>query len=53
MREQFYLQVLPKHVKGYPQSAPFAMGKFALRGLAQSIARELAPQNIHVAFDRD
>jgi short-subunit dehydrogenase len=30
-------------VKGYPQSAPFAMGKFALRGLAQSIARELAP----------
>lgn len=29
--------------------APFAMGKFALRGLAQSIARELAPQNIHVA----
>jgi len=36
-------------VKGYPQSAPFAMGKFALRGLAQSIARELAPKNIHVA----
>ena len=36
-------------VKGYPRSAPFAMGKFALRGLAQSIARELAPQNIHVA----
>ena len=36
-------------VKGYPLSAPFAMGKFALRGLAQSIARELAPQNIHVA----
>lgn len=36
-------------VKGYPFSAPFAMGKFALRGLAQSIARELAPQNIHVA----
>ena len=36
-------------VKGYAQSAPFAMGKFALRGLAQSIARELAPQNIHVA----
>jgi NAD(P)-dependent dehydrogenase (short-subunit alcohol dehydrogenase family) len=35
--------------KGYPQSAPFAMGKFALRGLAQSMARELAPQNIHVA----
>jgi NAD(P)-dependent dehydrogenase (short-subunit alcohol dehydrogenase family) len=36
-------------VKGYPLSAPFAMGKFALRGLAQSMARELAPQNIHVA----
>jgi NAD(P)-dependent dehydrogenase (short-subunit alcohol dehydrogenase family) len=35
-------------VKGYPQSAPFAMGKFALRGLAQSMARELAPKNIHV-----
>ena len=36
-------------VKGYPQSAPFAMGKFALRGLAQSMARELSPQWIHVA----
>lgn len=36
-------------VKGYPRSAPFAMGKFALRGLAQSLARELAPQGIHVA----
>jgi NAD(P)-dependent dehydrogenase (short-subunit alcohol dehydrogenase family) len=36
-------------VKGYVLSAPFAMGKFALRGLAQSIARELAPQGIHVA----
>jgi NAD(P)-dependent dehydrogenase (short-subunit alcohol dehydrogenase family) len=35
-------------VKGYPQSAPFAMGKFALRGLAQSMARELAPRGIHV-----
>jgi len=35
-------------VKGYAQSAPFAMGKFALRGLAQSLARELAPQGIHV-----
>ena len=33
-------------VKGYPQSAPFAMGKFALRGLAQSMARELAPKGI-------
>lgn len=36
-------------VKGYPQSAPFAMGKFALRGLAQSMARELHPQGIHIA----
>jgi NAD(P)-dependent dehydrogenase (short-subunit alcohol dehydrogenase family) len=36
-------------VKGYAQSAPFAMGKFALRGLAQSMAREFAPQGIHVA----
>lgn len=36
-------------VKGVPQSAAFAMGKFSLRGLAQSMARELAPQNIHVA----
>jgi NAD(P)-dependent dehydrogenase (short-subunit alcohol dehydrogenase family) len=36
-------------VKGYAESAPFAMGKFALRGLAQSLARELAPRGIHVA----
>ena len=36
-------------VKGYPLSASFAMGKFALRGLAQSIARELAPKGVHVA----
>ncbi len=36
-------------IKGYPQSAPFAMGKFAVRGLAQSAARELSPQGIHVA----
>jgi NAD(P)-dependent dehydrogenase (short-subunit alcohol dehydrogenase family) len=35
-------------VKGYARSASFAMGKFGLRGLAQSLARELAPQNIHV-----
>ena len=35
-------------VKGFAQSAPFAMGKFALRGLAQSMARELHPQGIHV-----
>jgi NAD(P)-dependent dehydrogenase (short-subunit alcohol dehydrogenase family) len=36
-------------VKGYAHSAPFAMGKFALRGLAQSLARELQPKGIHVA----
>ncbi|RYJ02544.1 MAG: SDR family NAD(P)-dependent oxidoreductase [Acetobacteraceae bacterium] len=36
-------------VKGFPLSAPFAMGKFALRGLAQSAARELHPKGIHVA----
>ena len=36
-------------VKGYALSAPFAMAKFALRGLAQSMARELQPKNIHVA----
>lgn len=36
-------------VKGYALSAAFAMGKFALRGLAQSMARELHPQGIHVA----
>jgi NAD(P)-dependent dehydrogenase (short-subunit alcohol dehydrogenase family) len=35
-------------VKGYPRSSSFAMGKFALRGLAQSLARELQPENIHV-----
>lgn len=37
-------------VKGFPQSATFAMGKFAQRGLAQSMARELHPQGIHVAW---
>ena len=36
-------------VKGYPLSAAFAMGKFALRGLAQSTARELGPKGIHIA----
>lgn len=35
-------------VKGYPKSAAFAMGKFALRGLAQSLARELHPQGVHI-----
>ncbi|OSQ52713.1 oxidoreductase [Marivita geojedonensis] len=37
-------------VKGFPQSAPFAMGKFAQRGLTESMARELHPQGIHVAW---
>lgn len=37
-------------VKGFPQSAPFAMGKFAQRGLAESMARELHPKGIHVAW---
>ena len=36
-------------VKGFANSAAFAMGKFALRGLAQAMARELSPQGIHVA----
>jgi NAD(P)-dependent dehydrogenase (short-subunit alcohol dehydrogenase family) len=36
-------------VKGYALSAPFAMAKFALRGLAQSLAREMQPKGIHVA----
>jgi NAD(P)-dependent dehydrogenase (short-subunit alcohol dehydrogenase family) len=35
-------------VKGYPQSASFAMGKFAMRGMAQSIARELHPKGVHI-----
>ena len=35
-------------VKGFAESAPFAMGKFALRGLGESLARELHPKNIHV-----
>ena len=34
--------------KGFANSAPFAMGKFALRGLCQSLARELHPKGIHV-----
>ena len=35
-------------VKGFANSAPFAMGKFALRGLCQSLARELHPKGVHV-----
>ena len=37
-------------VKGFPGSAAFAMGKFAQRGLCESMARELHPQGIHVAW---
>lgn len=37
-------------VKGFPNSAPFAMGKFAQRGLAESMSRELHPKGIHVAW---
>jgi NAD(P)-dependent dehydrogenase (short-subunit alcohol dehydrogenase family) len=59
--QQAVKRMLPRHhgavlftgasasVKGYPQSSSFAMGKFALRGLAQSMARELSPQGIHIA----
>ncbi|MGF1628846.1 MAG: SDR family NAD(P)-dependent oxidoreductase [Kiloniellaceae bacterium] len=36
-------------VKGYARSAAFAMGKFGLRGLAQSLAREFQPQGLHIA----
>ena len=36
-------------VKGYANSSAFAMGKFALRGLAQSMAREMSPKGVHVA----
>lgn len=35
-------------VKGYPNSSAFAMGKFGLRGLAQAMARELHPKNVHI-----
>ena len=36
-------------VRGFANSSVFAMGKFGLRGLAQSLARELHPQGIHIA----
>ena len=35
-------------VKAYGKSTTFAMGKFALRALAQSLARELHPKGVHV-----
>jgi len=59
--QQAAIRMAPKHhgailltgasasVKGFALSSAFAMGKFALRGLAQSAARELAPQGVHVA----
>src|SRR3546814_12329406 len=40
---------LSASVKGYANSSSFAMGKFGLRGLCQSLARELQPRGIHVA----
>ncbi len=36
-------------VKGFALSGAFAMSKFALRGLAESTARELGPKGVHVA----
>ena len=48
-RGAIFLTGASASVKGYANSAPFAMGKFALRGLAQSLARELSPKGIHVA----
>ncbi len=59
--QQALKRMLPKHegallltgatagVKGFANSAAFAMGKFALRGLAQAMAREVSPQGVHVA----
>jgi|SRR6185437_2882657 NAD(P)-dependent dehydrogenase (short-subunit alcohol dehydrogenase family) len=37
-------------VKPFPTSAAFGPAKFALRGLAQVMARDLGPQGIHVAY---
>jgi NAD(P)-dependent dehydrogenase (short-subunit alcohol dehydrogenase family) len=45
----FLLTGASASVKGYPNSSSFAMGKFALRGLASSMARELSPKGVHVA----
>ena len=46
--EVFFFTGATASVKGFPKSSVFAMGKFGLRGLAQSLARELHPQNIHI-----
>lgn len=37
-------------VKAGPKSVAFGPAKFALRGLAQSLARDLGPKGIHVAW---
>lgn len=36
-------------LKGSATYAPFASGKFALRALAQSLAREFGPKGVHVS----
>lgn len=36
-------------VRGSAHFSPFAAAKFALRGLAQSLAREMGPKGVHVA----
>jgi NAD(P)-dependent dehydrogenase (short-subunit alcohol dehydrogenase family) len=37
-------------IRPWPNSAAFAPAKFAVRGLAQVLARDLHPQGIHVAY---
>jgi NAD(P)-dependent dehydrogenase (short-subunit alcohol dehydrogenase family) len=37
-------------VKAGPKSVSFGPAKFAMRGLAQSLARDLGPKGIHVAW---
>jgi NADP-dependent 3-hydroxy acid dehydrogenase YdfG len=37
-------------VRPWPNSAAFAPAKFAVRGLAQVLARDLHPQGIHVGY---
>ena len=36
-------------MKGSAQCSSFATGKFAMRALAQSLAREFGPKGVHVA----
>lgn len=47
-RGSIFLTGASAGMKGFPHSAPFAMGKFALRGLSESLAREFHPKNIHI-----